>query len=57
MTRLHYKLDRREKAVMTTFLKKYFALRKRNTLIAWEKAKQFKFCYAFLAPYLSLIHI
>ncbi len=39
---------------MTTFLKKYFALRKRNTLIAWEKAKQFKFCYAFLAPYAVL---
>ena len=39
---------------MTTFLKKYFALRKRNTLIAWEKAKQYKFCYAFLAPYAVL---
>ena len=39
---------------MTTFLKKYFSLRKRNTLIAWEKAKQYKFCYAFLAPYAVL---
>ena len=39
---------------MTTFMKKYFALRKRNTLIAWEKAKQYKFCYAFLAPYAVL---
>ncbi|MBQ7848423.1 MAG: sugar ABC transporter permease [Clostridia bacterium] len=39
---------------MTTFMKKYFALRKRNTLIAWEKAKQMKFCYAFLAPYAVL---
>ena len=39
---------------MTTFQKKYFSLRKRNTLIAWEKAKQYKFCYAFLAPYAVL---
>ena len=39
---------------MTTFLKKYFSIRKRNTLIAWEKAKQYKFCYAFLAPYAVL---
>ena len=39
---------------MTTFLKKYFALRKRNTLIAMEKAKQYGFCYAFLAPYAIL---
>ncbi len=39
---------------MTTFLKKYFSLRKRNALIAWEKAKQYKFCYAFLAPYAVL---
>ena len=39
---------------MTTFLKKYVALRKRNAIIAWDKAKQYKFCYAFLAPYAIL---
>ena len=39
---------------MTTFLKKYVALRKRNAIIAWDRAKQYKFCYAFLAPYAIL---
>ena len=39
---------------MTTFMKKYFALKKRNAIIAWGKAKQDKFCYAFLAPYAVL---
>ena len=39
---------------MTTFLKKYAALRKRQAIIAWDKAKRFKFCYAFLAPYAVL---
>ncbi len=39
---------------MTTFMQKYVSLRKRNLLIAWDKAKQYKFCYAFLAPYAIL---
>ena len=36
---------------MTAFWKKYFALRRRNARIAWDRAKHMKFCYAFLAPY------
>ncbi len=39
---------------MTTFFKKYAALRKRQAIIAWDKAKRYKFCYAFLAPYAVL---
>ena len=35
---------------MTTFFKKYAALRKRQAIIAWDKANKLKFCYAFLAP-------
>lgn len=39
---------------MTTFVKKYARLKKRNAIIAWDKAKKLKFCYAFLAPYAIL---
>lgn len=39
---------------MTTFFKKYAALRRRQAVIAWDKAKRHKFCYAFLAPYAVL---
>ena len=39
---------------MTAFWKKYFALRRRNARIAWDRAKHMKFCYAFLAPYALL---
>ncbi len=39
---------------MTTFAKKYAAMRKHNAIVAWDKAKQYKFCYAFLAPYAIL---
>lgn len=39
---------------MTTFLKKYVALRKRNAIIAWDKASHLKFCYLFLLPYAVL---
>lgn len=39
---------------MTTFFKKYAALRRRQAIISWDKAKRHKFCYAFLAPYAVL---
>lgn len=34
-----------------SFLGKYFAIKKRNFLIGWKKAKQAKTCYLFLLPY------
>ncbi len=39
---------------MSQFFAKYAALRKRNTLIAWDKAKHMKICYLFLLPYAIL---
>lgn len=39
---------------MSSFAAKYVKLRKRNTLIAWEKAKRNKVCYLFLLPYAIL---
>lgn len=37
-----------------SFLGKYFAIKKRNFLIGWKKAKQSKTCYLFLLPYAIL---
>ncbi len=39
---------------MEGFFKKYVALKKRNTVIAWDKAKHMKICYLFLLPYAVL---
>ncbi|SDZ90571.1 multiple sugar transport system permease protein [Lachnospiraceae bacterium NK3A20] len=36
------------------FLKRYWNFRKRETGIAWKKAKKRKMCYLFLAPYAIL---
>lgn len=38
----------------TSFLKKYIAVKKRNTSIALYKAKRMKTCYLFLLPYAIL---
>ena len=39
---------------MSSFAAKYVNLRKRNTQIAWEKAKRNRVCYLFLLPYAVL---
>ena len=39
---------------MSSFAAKYVNLKKRNTLIAWEKAKRNRVCYLFLLPYAIL---
>ncbi len=39
---------------MSSFAAKYVKLRKRNTIIAWEKAKRNRVCYLFLLPYAIL---
>ena len=39
---------------MSSFAAKYVNLRKRNTQIAWEKAKRNRVCYLFLLPYAIL---
>ena len=39
---------------MSGFMKKYAALRKRQAIVAWDKAKRMKICYLFLAPYAVL---
>lgn len=36
------------------FLRKYFAIKKRNFQIGWKKAKMAKTCYLFLLPYALL---
>ena len=39
---------------MSEFISKYAALRKRNVIIAWDKARRMKTCYLFLLPYAVL---
>lgn len=39
---------------MSSFAAKYVNLKKRNTQIAWEKAKRNRVCYLFLLPYAIL---
>lgn len=39
---------------MGEYVKKYFALKKFNTQVAWKKAKNRKMCYLFLLPYAAL---
>ena len=39
---------------MSSFAAKYVKLKKRNTAIAWEKAKRNRVCYLFLLPYAVL---
>ena len=39
---------------MSGFLKKYTALRRRNAVIAWDKARRMRICYLFLLPYAVL---
>jgi len=39
---------------VSSFAAKYVNLKKRNTLIAWEKAKRNRVCYLFLLPYAIL---
>lgn len=39
---------------MSSFAAKYINLKKRNTQIAWEKAKRNRVCYLFLLPYAIL---
>ncbi|MCQ2493716.1 MAG: sugar ABC transporter permease [Lachnospiraceae bacterium] len=39
---------------MFSYIKKYFAMKKRDAIIAWKKAKVSKNCYIFLAPYAIL---
>jgi len=39
---------------MFSYISKYFAMQKRNAIIAWKKAKISKNCYIFLAPYAIL---
>ena len=42
---------------MSGFFGKYAALRKRNAVYAWDKAKRMKICYAFLLPYAILFFV
>ena len=42
---------------MSGFFGKYAALRKRNAIYAWDKAKRMKICYAFLLPYAILFFV
>ncbi len=39
---------------MDAFFQKYVRLRKRNAIIAWDKARRMKVCYLFLLPYAVL---
>ena len=39
---------------MQAFMKRYIALKKRNTAIALDKARRMKICYLFLLPYAVL---
>ena len=39
---------------MAVFIKKYFAIKKRNLIASWKKAKRMKSCYLFLLPYAVL---